>query len=132
MVEPHSDDLAVDRFAAAMKDKLAQKRAEGYGGWDDPEQCSIEYLSNMLINHARKGDPVDVGNFAMMIHQREALIATGEEVGPQAAWYEDSTGCFHMSLDVALIEGSGHQNGHAIHYLYGAPVKPSLRGEGVR
>jgi len=72
---PHSDDLAVDRFAAAMKTKLAQKRAEGRGGWDDKDACSGEWLSRLLRGHVEKGDPVDVANFAMMLHQRGERIA---------------------------------------------------------
>ena len=75
----HADDIAVDRFAAAMKAKLAQKRAEGRGGWDDPEQCSIALLSRLLVEHIDKGDPVDVGNLAMMIHQRGGSIASDRE-----------------------------------------------------
>lgn len=72
----HPDNLAVDRFAAAMKEKLAQKRAEGRGGWDNPDECSIEALSRMLIEHLGKGDPVDIGNFAMMIHQRGGTVSS--------------------------------------------------------
>lgn len=72
--DQHPDDLAVDRFAAAMKAKLAQKRAEGRGGWDNPDECSIEWLSELLRSHVEKADPVDVGNFAMMIHQRGGRI----------------------------------------------------------
>ena len=72
--EPHLDDLAVDRFAVAMKAKLAQKRAEGRGGWNNPDECSIEWLSELLRSHVEKADPVDVGNFAMMIHQRGGRI----------------------------------------------------------
>ncbi|WP_053249785.1 hypothetical protein [Ensifer adhaerens] len=70
----HLDDIAVDRFAAAMKAKLAKKRAEGRGGWDDPEQCHIDYLHQLLDDqfHARAVlDPVDIANLSMMIHQRE-------------------------------------------------------------
>ncbi len=66
----HPDDAAVDRFAAAMKSKLARKRDEGRGGWDDPAQCTVEYLAELLISHLPKGDPVDIGNFSMMLHQR--------------------------------------------------------------
>ena len=73
--EVHPDDLAVDRFAAAMKAKLAQKREEGRGGWDNPDECTVEFLSELLRDHVVKGDPVDVGNFAMMIHQREGRIS---------------------------------------------------------
>ena len=59
------DDLAVDRFAEVMKAKLAKKRTEGRGGW---EQCSPIVLSTMLREHVDKGDPVDVANFAMMLY----------------------------------------------------------------
>ncbi|TWD58148.1 hypothetical protein FB480_101903 [Agrobacterium vitis] len=72
----HSDDIAVDQFAAAMKAKLAAKRAEGRGGWDDKNECSNEFLSLLLREHVDKGDPLDVMNFAMMIHQR------GERIHP--------------------------------------------------
>ncbi|WP_375058368.1 hypothetical protein [Zobellella sp. DQSA1] len=68
----HHDDMAVDAFAGAMKDKLAASRSKGRSGWDDPEQCSVEYLANLLVEHVAKGDPVDVANLAMMLHQRGA------------------------------------------------------------
>lgn len=77
----HPDDLAVDRFAAAMKAKLAQKREEGRRGWDDKEDCSAEFLSSLLRRHVEKGDPLDVGNFAMMLHQRGEGI-TAQPVSP--------------------------------------------------
>lgn len=73
--DQHPDDAAVDRFAAAMKEKLALARVKGRGGWDDPEQCSVDDLTVMLRNQANGGDPVDAGNFAMMIHQRSGRIA---------------------------------------------------------
>jgi hypothetical protein len=68
----HPDDVAVDRFAAAMKEKLAVKRAQGRGGWDDPEQCSLDYLVRLFHDHVSKGDPIDIGNFAMMLWNRMA------------------------------------------------------------
>lgn len=77
--QTHPDDQAVDRFAAAMKAKLAQKRAEGRGGWEDPEQCTGAFLSRLLVEHVEKGDPLDVGNFAMMLHQRGERIADERE-----------------------------------------------------
>ena len=77
--ESHPDDLAVDRFAAVMKAKLAKQRAKGYGGWDDKDECSPEYLQYLLADHIKKGDPVDVGNFAMMLWNR------GESTTPPAA-----------------------------------------------
>lgn len=71
----HPDDAAVDRFAAAMKAKLAAARAKGRGGWDDPSQCSVEFLAKLLVEHVGKGNSgtfEDVANFAMMLHQRGA------------------------------------------------------------
>ncbi|MDQ0132621.1 hypothetical protein J2T08_000522 [Neorhizobium galegae] len=75
-LEVHPDDRAVDRFASAMKAKLAQKRDEGRSGWNDKEDCSQLFLSQLLREHVEKGDPIDVGNFAMMLHQREERIAS--------------------------------------------------------
>ncbi|WP_245279238.1 hypothetical protein [Xanthobacter sp. 91] len=71
----HSDDIAVDRFASAMKTKLAQKRAEGKGGWEDKNDCPAYRLSGLLRDHVSKGDPVDVANFCMMLHQRGEKIS---------------------------------------------------------
>ena len=71
--EHHPDDVAVDRFAAVMKAKLAKKRGEGLGGWDDPEQCHIDYLVSLLMQqiHERSVlDPIDIANLSMMIHER--------------------------------------------------------------
>ncbi|MFC3072406.1 hypothetical protein [Shinella pollutisoli] len=78
----HPDAIAVDRFAIAMKAKLAKKRAEGRGGWEDKEACSALFLSQMLREHVEKGDPIDVANFAMMLHQRgERILAAPSSSG---------------------------------------------------
>ena len=69
----HSDDVAVDLFAAKMKEKLENSRYKGRSGW---ESCPIEHLINGLKVHIDKGDPVDVANFAMMISQRGESIKT--------------------------------------------------------
>lgn len=82
----HSDDTAVDRFAAALKGKLARKRDQGRGGWDDPEQCSAAFLSKLMREHVEKGDPLDVGAFAMMLQQR------GEPIQPALAPPADVAG----------------------------------------
>lgn len=73
--EVHPDDKAVDLFADAMKVKLTQKRKEGRGGWWDDAFCNNPELSAMLREHVDKGDPLDVGNLAMMLHQRGERIA---------------------------------------------------------
>ncbi len=61
----HGDDVAVDMFAKAMKEKLAQARSKGRSGW---QTCSKYELSNMLREHVEKGDPRDVANFCMFLH----------------------------------------------------------------
>jgi hypothetical protein len=65
------DRIAVDQFAAAMKLKLSRKSKEGKLGW---KEASAEHLSRLLCEHIRKGDPVDVANFAMMLHQNGQSI----------------------------------------------------------
>ncbi|MPS35040.1 MAG: hypothetical protein E2593_07065 [Stenotrophomonas sp.] len=75
----HPDDLSVDAFAAAMKAKLADARAKGRGGWNGDEPGMQQRLSDMLRTHVEKGDPRDVANFCMFLHQR------GEAIGPKGA-----------------------------------------------
>lgn len=73
--QPHPDDLAVDRFALRMKAKLKHAREiKGRGGWEDRGQVSVKALSGMLRQHVQKGDPVDVANFCMFLHQRGETI----------------------------------------------------------
>ena len=94
----HPDNAAVDRFAAAMKDKLAKAREKGRSGWNDPAQCSVEFLAKLLVEHLSKGNDgtfEDVANFAMMLHQRDAdpkvlakaaSPAQSEKVAHSAQW----------------------------------------------
>lgn len=70
------DNRSLTNFAYAMRVKLAVKRLAGRGGWQDKKQCSGEYLSKLLREHVEKGDPVDVANFCMMLHQRGELIVS--------------------------------------------------------
>lgn len=81
-IAPHDDDLGVDRFAAAMKAKLAEKRAEGYGGWNDADKCPPGRLAQLLHDHLAKGDPLDIGNFAMMLWNRGELCALPATAAP--------------------------------------------------
>lgn len=80
----HTDDLAVDRWASAMKAKLAKKRAGGRSGWDNPEECSTADLSYLLIQHCFKGDPLDVSNLAMMLQQRGERIIIDDDTASMA------------------------------------------------
>ncbi|MGO4326686.1 hypothetical protein AB4Z48_17810 [Cupriavidus sp. 2TAF22] len=71
-IRPHTDDLAVDQLATAMKAKLAACRSKGRAGWDNPLECSVERLAQMMAEAVCKGDPIDVANFAAMLHARAA------------------------------------------------------------
>lgn len=68
------DNEAVDQLAVMMKAKLAKKRAEGCGGWDE-EGCTIISLSRLLIEAVMKGDAVDVANFCAFIASRGGEVA---------------------------------------------------------
>lgn len=61
------DNEAVDKLAQAMKNKLAEKREQGYHGW---ETCKHGDLVQLLINHVDKGDPIDVANFCAFLFAR--------------------------------------------------------------
>ena len=61
------DNEAVDKLAQAMKNKLAEKREQGYHGW---ETCKHGDLVQLLINHVDKGDPIDIANFCAFLFAR--------------------------------------------------------------
>lgn len=79
--EKHPDDDAVDRFAAALKEKLAVARAKGRGGWQDKDRVSEEELTDMLFGRLWKGDPRDVANFCLFLWERGEHIALAD--GPR-------------------------------------------------
>lgn len=93
----HFDNYSVEQFAYAMRIKLAVKRNEGRGGWQDKEFCSGDFLSQLLRDHVEKGDPVDVANFCMMLHQR------GEKISPVPSPIAECAEC----------HGTGEVFGHA-------------------
>ena len=70
--EEERDEEALRHFTAAMRAKLFNARIKGRGGWWDESVCSIQNLRDMLADHMLKGDPVDVANFCMFLHQRGA------------------------------------------------------------
>lgn len=69
-VSQHPDDEAVDRFASAMHAKMAQARAKGKEGWDDPERCPAGHLEDLAAQAFSNGSWVDVANYAMMLWAR--------------------------------------------------------------
>lgn len=86
------DDAAVDRFACAMKEKMARARAKGRTGWADAGLSSA-VLVDGLLGHLVKGNDgnyEDIANFCMMLHQRgdspsELSKAVLERLGEQIA-----------------------------------------------
>ncbi|KAF1005430.1 MAG: hypothetical protein GAK28_03182 [Luteibacter sp.] len=86
--DAHPDDVAVDAFAVALKAKLAEARAKGRGGWNGDEPGMQQRLSDMLRAHVEKGDPRDVANFAMFLHQRgEAILPAEQATGDDLVRY---------------------------------------------
>lgn len=71
-VSQHPDDEAVDRFASAMHAKMAQARAKGKEGWDDPERYPDGRLISLLDEAMDGLEWVDVANYAMMLWARGA------------------------------------------------------------
>jgi len=76
----HPDDEAVDRFAVALKDKLAVARAKGRGGWQEKAMVSADELTDMLVGHLWKGDPRDVANFCMFLWERGERITLADDL----------------------------------------------------
>lgn len=71
----HPDDVAIDLFAQAMKERMAQKRKEGRGGWEDKDQCSAYALQQALRYSTEVGITTDVANYAMMLFNRGETTA---------------------------------------------------------
>ena len=131
----HSDDIAVDLFAAKMKEKLAKSRDKGRGGWED---CTIEYLITSLKDHILKGDPVDVANFSMMISLRGESIKTPVwTVADQKAGRLPEVGSKYLGknelnpeaeLICDLIDGDecvwGHDKNKKMFCFYASNIKP--------
>lgn len=84
---PHSADIeAVYDFVKQMCQRLAEKRAQGYFGWDDPNQCSVERLRARYFRAVAKGDLVNVANYAMMLTYRGAeLVPAVDAQGAERA-----------------------------------------------
>ena len=67
------DNLAVDTFAKAMKEKLALARAKGKSGWNNKATCTGAHLADLFWQHTSKENKdnyVDLANFLMFLHVR--------------------------------------------------------------
>jgi hypothetical protein len=82
----HPDDVAVDRFAIAMKARLAAQRAGAHVDWRDPARADLEDLAAALMNAIAAGAAVDI---AVRCMQLEARGAKPTVLG--GAWYACST-----------------------------------------
>ncbi|KQY71327.1 hypothetical protein ASD52_06485 [Ensifer sp. Root142] len=109
---PHADDAAVDSFFYEMKEKLAKKRDEGRGGWENKAECSEVFLSQLLREHVEKGDPIDVANFCMMLSQRGERISPAPQTNVVACpctTFEQSENCpvGYPSMICSACDGRG-------------------------
>lgn len=108
----HPDDAAVDAFAAEMRLKLADARAKGRGGWQIDEPGMQQHLSDLLRDHVEKGDPRDVANFCMFLHQRgEGISPKGDSdaasiTEPHQECYSDDGGdsWYEHPADAAFVQ----------------------------
>jgi len=87
MSNANADKAGVERFTKAMHSKMRAKRAEGRGGWHrerhvyasavwpETHGTTQRGLQRQLRHHLRKGlsgsNLVDIGNFCMMLWNRE-------------------------------------------------------------
>lgn len=124
--DQHPDDLAVDAFAAAMKAKMADARAKGRGGWEDPAQCTADDLSRMLRDHVEKGDPRDVANFCMMLHQR------GESISARQPSKQPDSVALGEATEFCSEKGAMQPMGEPVAYTSETQLKAvRLCGDGI-
>lgn len=69
------DNVAVDRFAAALKTEMAAARSKGWRGWAAHAHCSTAELQDMLMGRVAKGETLQIGVFAAMLWNRGELTA---------------------------------------------------------
>ena len=102
----HPDDAAVEKLAESMKQKLAEKRAQGRSGWDT--DCTQQRLSDLLRQHVEKGDVLDVANFCAFLFARGESVsaAQAQEDVPDMFWDADDTEIFAHEIQ-DIIDGYG-------------------------
>lgn len=90
VMQSRVDETGIHRFARAMSAKMAAGRKKGRGGWENPEEVSPEELAKQLVEQVAKGDPVDIANYCMFLHQRVPNFAPGiiREAMAKHVWAE--------------------------------------------
>lgn len=68
------DTSALENLFEKQRVKLLEKRKEGRSGWNNKEDCSQQYLSNLLHKAVEKGDVVSVANYCAFLNAREESI----------------------------------------------------------
>lgn len=87
----HANMAGWMNFQRVCIGKLNRKRKEGRGGWNDPEECSIEHLEQLLKGHIDRlahlsfADEAlyDISNFAMMIWNRRKMEEDIKPIMPE-------------------------------------------------
>lgn len=64
------DEMAVNRFCVAMKNRMAVARSKGRNYWEQKDLCSTEVLADGLLKNVVSGDFLDVAVYAMMLYER--------------------------------------------------------------
>ena len=77
---------AISNIAEAMSEKLLRTTREGRHGWHTKEVTN-EMLSTLLVEAVGKGDPVDIANYAAMLHARGERATV-----PVSTWEERKLG----------------------------------------
>lgn len=121
----HRDDLAVDRFAAAMKEKLALARQKGRGGW---EAIPADALSVMLREHVEKGDPRDVANFCMFLWNLGQPITTSQQKNKEQQQLDTAIQMLKRIASASSVVGRGVRVQQAVEWLrrenlFGSPLR---------
>lgn len=73
------DTFVIDRMAQLLKQRLAEKRMEGKGGWQDKDDCSADVLRAGLQRHLDEtGDHLNAIAYLMMLHYRGDALGLAE------------------------------------------------------
>jgi len=68
-----ADHILVERTAHIMRERLQEKREDGFSGWNTP-RCSNEDLLRKLEDNLEQGELLDVINLAAMILARRGMF----------------------------------------------------------
>lgn len=99
MTEEEIDHVAFSMFTTQMLQRLYFKREHnGKGGWWDEKSCTINHLIELFHRSVEKGDPLDIANYAMMIHQRGSSVFKLSADNPLSSYYILEP---HVALHVA-------------------------------